>query len=69
MNKESERQLLENIIKTDGDCINYTWCLACPFATDCVYKAVTHARLLPKEERVRRAFNKLFTEVFEEEIN
>ena len=66
---KSEKQLLESIIEREGDCISAAWCLMCPFQKDCISKAINNARLLEKDERVRRAYNKLFDELMEEELD
>ena len=66
---ESQIELLQGIIERDGDCIDASWCVMCPFAEQCVLNAVTKARLLPKEERVRRAVDKLFTYELEKQLN
>ena len=65
---KSERHLLQGIIDKDGDCVSAAWCLMCPFSDDCISRAITHARLLPQEERVQRAYNKLFDELMENEL-
>ncbi len=66
---KNEKALLQGIIDKEGDCIDTSWCMMCPFADACVMKAVTDARLLPKEERVKRAYNKLFDELMEKELD
>lgn len=66
---KSEDELLQGIINKEGDCVDASWCLSCPFADKCVSKAITSARrLLPKEERVRLAYEKLFNKLLEKEI-
>lgn len=62
-------ELLERIIESEGDCISAAWCIICPFKEDCISKAVTSARLLPKEERVMRAYDTLFTNALEQELD
>ena len=66
---ETQIELLQGIIERDGDCIDASWCVICPFAEKCVLNAVTKARLLPKEERVRRAVDKLFTYELEKQLD
>jgi hypothetical protein len=66
---KSEKELLQGIIDRDGDCIDASWCIMCPFANICVSSAIKSAKLLPKEERVKRAFDKLFNEMIEEELD
>lgn len=71
MNKyfKSENELLQSIIESNGDCINAYWCAACPFSDACISKAITHRRLLSKEERVKRAVDRLFFKLVEEELD
>lgn len=64
----SEEALLQGIIDKDGDCVNLAWCLMCPFSDKCISKAITDSRLLPKDERVRLAYEKLFDKLMEEEL-
>jgi hypothetical protein len=66
---KTEKELLQGIIDKDGDCIDASWCIMCPFSDACAFKAVRDAKLLPKEERVKRAFDKLFTELVDEELD
>lgn len=66
---KSEKELLQGIIDKNGECISAAWCIMCPFSDACISRAINEARLLPKEERVKRAYDKLFNEVFEEELN
>lgn len=66
---KSEKELLQGIIDKNGDCISAAWCLMCPFSNICISKAVSKARLLPKEERVKRAYEKMFTDMLEEELD
>lgn len=66
---KSETELLQGIINREGDCISAAWCVMCPFSDACVLQAVNKARLLPKEERVRRAYDKLFNELMEKELD
>ena len=66
---KSEKHLLQSIIDKDGDCVSAAWCLMCPFQDDCISKAIKDARLLPQEERVRRAYEKLFDELMEKELD
>lgn len=66
---KSENELLQGIIDKEGDCIDASWCIMCPFSSACVLSAISKARLLPKEERVKRAFDRLFTEALEEELD
>lgn len=65
---KSEEELLQAIIDKDGDCVNPSLCLACPFANICIDRAITRARLLPKETRVRLAYEKLFNKLMENEL-
>lgn len=60
---------MQGIIDKDGDCISAAWCIMCPFSKACISKAISESRLLPKEERVKRAYDKLFIEVLEQEID
>jgi len=66
---KTEESLLQAIIDVDGDCIKVEWCMNCPFSSKCISRAITEARLLPKEDRVRLAYEKLFTELLERELN
>ena len=66
---KTEKQLLEGIIERKGDCVAASWCMMCPFNEACVLNAISKARLLPKEERVKRAVDKLFIEALEEELD
>lgn len=66
---KSEKELLQGIIDKDGDCISAAWCIMCPFSEVCISRAINEARLLPKEERVKRAYDKLFIDALEEEID
>jgi hypothetical protein len=67
---KTEHEILQSIIDADGDCINISLCLGCPFAAKCVDKAITRARrLLPKQTRVRLAYERLFNELMENELN
>jgi hypothetical protein len=65
---KSEEALLQAIIDIDGDCIKADWCIMCPFAEKCIGRAITEARLLPKEDRARLAYEKLFNELMEKEL-
>lgn len=65
---KSEKELLEGIIRAEGDCLSADWCLMCPFMDDCVGKAITDAKILPKEERLRKAYDKVFDELMEKEL-
>lgn len=65
---KSEDDILQGIIDTDGDCVRAEWCLKCPFANKCVFKAISLARLLPKQTRVRLAYEKLFNKLMEDEL-
>lgn len=66
---KTEKELLQGIIDRKGDCLDSSWCLMCPFAKACIQKAITHAELLPQEERVKRAYDKLFDELMEKELD
>lgn len=66
---KSQTELLQGIINREGDCISADWCLQCPFAEICVSKAIKEAKLLPKEERVRKAYEMLFDGLMEEELD
>lgn len=66
---KNEDELLQGIISKDGDCVNVAWCLVCPFASECISKAISHARLLPKDQRVRLAYGKLFDKLMENELD
>lgn len=66
---KSEDELLQSIIDTDGDCIKASQCPRCPFAKECVVQAIEVARLLPKETRVRLAYEKLFNKLMENELD
>lgn len=66
---KTEKALLQGIIDKEGDCVSAAWCLMCPFQSECVGKAVREAKLLPKEERVRKAYEKLFDELMENELD
>lgn len=66
---KNEESLLQAIIDVDGDCIKADWCLMCPFSSRCIGRAITEARLLPKEDRARLAYEKLFIELLEQELN
>ena len=65
---KTEKALLQGIIDREGDCIDTSWCLQCPFMNECVVKAITDAKLLPKEERVKRAYERLFDDLMENEL-
>lgn len=65
---KSEDALLEAIIAVDGDCLQISWCMMCPFVDICVGKAISQAKLLPKEDRARLAYEKLFNKLMEEEL-
>jgi hypothetical protein len=66
---KSERELLQGIINKEGDCISVAWCLMCPFQDACVGRAINEAKLLPKEERVKRAYERLFDQLMENELD
>jgi len=67
---KTEHEILQSIIDTDGNCINASLCLKCPFSSKCIDRAITKARrLLPRETRVRLAYEKLFNELMESELN
>lgn len=66
---KSEKELLQGIIDKNGDCISSDWCLMCPFQKDCVSRAIREQRLLPQEERVKRAYDKLFDDLMEKELD
>lgn len=66
---KSEKELLESIIRVEGKCLNAVWCMMCPFNNECIGSAITKAKLLPEEERVKRAYNKLFDELMEDELD
>lgn len=65
---KSEEELLQAIIEKDGDCVHPSLCLICPFANLCVDRAIRRARLLPKETRVRLAYEKLFNKLMDAEL-
>ena len=65
---KTEEEVLQTIIDKDGDCIDVTLCNLCPFVTKCVNTAIRKARLLPKETRVRLAYEKLFNKLMESEL-
>lgn len=65
----TEDALMQAIIDVEGDCIKIDWCMMCPFSHKCVSKAISEARLLPKEDRVRLAYDKLFIKVVDEELS
>jgi len=66
---KSENELLQGIIDKDGDCISAAWCVMCPFSDICVLQAISKAYLLPKEERVRKAYDRLFNDLMENELD
>ena len=66
---KSEDDLLEAIVAIDGDCINTKWCIMCPFQARCVGRAITEAKLLPKEDRARLAYERLFNKLLEDELS
>jgi len=66
---KSEKELLQSIIDKEGDCVSAAWCLQCPFQDLCISKAINKAKLLPKEERVRKAYDKLFDELMDKELD
>ena len=66
---KSQKELLENIIAKKGDCISADWCIMCPLSSKCVFNAISTAHLLPKEDRVRLAYEILFDDEVEEELN
>ena len=65
---KTEEELLQIIIDKDGDCVDITLCNLCPFAIKCVNTAIRKARLLPKETRVRLAYEKLFNKLMDKEL-
>jgi hypothetical protein len=65
---KSEDELLQGIIDKQGDCISPTWCGNCPFIDNCLVRAITYGKLLPKEVRVRMAYEKLFNKLMENEL-
>ena len=67
---KTEHEILQSIIDTDGNCVNASLCLKCPFASKCIDRAITKVRrLLPRKTRVRLAYEKLFNELMENELN
>lgn len=71
MNKvfKSHKELMEAIITTGGNCMRTDWCLECPFSHKCILSYIDEKTpILLKEDRVQLAYNKLFTDILEEEL-
>lgn len=66
---KSEKELLQGIINRQGDCIDASWCMMCPFVDACISRAIIDAKLLSKEERVKRAYDRLFDDLMENELD
>lgn len=67
---KSEDELLQYIINIDGNCVCTSTCRYCPFIDKCITIAITKERkLLPKETRVRLAYEKLFNKLMENELD
>ena len=66
---DTEEELLQGIIDVKGDCINVSWCIMCPFSNTCIFSAVKNARLLSREKRVKKAVDRLFFKLIEEELD
>ena len=66
---KTEKELLQGIIDRKGDCISAAWCMMCPFQAACITKAINKAKLLPQEERLKRAAERLFDTLMEEELD
>lgn len=60
---------MQGIIDKEGDCISAAWCMMCPFQDACITKAINRAKLLPKEERLKRACDRLFDTLMEKELD
>jgi len=65
----TENQLLQLIIDVDGNCVNASWCLVCPFCDNCVFNALRGGKLISREVRVKLASDKLFNDILEHELN
>ena len=66
---EAEELVLQYIIDNKGDCLLASWCLVCPFQKECIAKSITDKRsLLPKEIRLRKASDRMFNKLIDEEL-
>jgi len=67
---KSHKELMEAIISVDGNCMKTEWCVECPFSHKCILSYIDEKTpILLKEDRVQLAYNKLFTDILEEELN
>lgn len=66
---EPEKELLEKIVESEGNCVYASWCQNCPFLDECAGNAIRNGKLLSKEVRIHKAYDKLFYDEMERELN
>ena len=61
---DSEKQILEDILEKEGDCLDWKNCVRCPFKSKCLLNVITQPKsMYTKRERVNLALNKLTNEI------